>query len=171
MAPASPHYWIKEDDISDTGKVLIPTNLYCKPQVDDVIHASVSSRVILNRLPATPEDPNGWVQVERPDKYSETDDFRDYFIGIGRDYLGDFSYDEPEDDITDINDNKESDTDLMVRTGKGSVTITTTKAQEVTIYSANGSCAAKVNMKGGDTQTVSLPSGLYIVNNVKIGVK
>ena len=33
---------------------------------------------------ALPEDPNGWVQVERPDKYSETDDFRDYFIGIGR---------------------------------------------------------------------------------------
>lgn len=96
VAPASPHYWIKEDDISDTGKVLIPTNLYCKPQVDDVIHASVSSRVILNRLPATPEDPNGWVQVERPDKYSETDDFRDYFIGIGRAYLGEFSYDEPE---------------------------------------------------------------------------
>jgi hypothetical protein len=83
----------------------------------------------------------------------------------------DISFDEPEYDVTSIDDNWKSEADLMVRTDKGSMTLTATKAQEVSIYAANGTLAAKVNMQGGDTQTVSLPSGLYVVNNVKIGVK
>lgn len=83
----------------------------------------------------------------------------------------DISFDEPEYDVTGIDDNWKSEADLMVRTDKGSMTLTATKAQEVSIYAANGTLAAKVNMQGGDTQTVSLPSGLYVVNNVKIGVK
>ena len=83
----------------------------------------------------------------------------------------DISFDEPEYDVTGIDDNCKSEADLMIHTDKGSMTFTATKAQEVSIYAANGTLAAKVNMQGGDTQTVSLPSGLYVVNNVKIGVK
>ena len=71
---------------------------------------------------------------------------------------------------TGIND-KSKETDLMISTGKGYMTISATKAQEVTIYSVNGVCVAKANMQGGDTQTVNMPSGVYIVNNVKIAVK
>ena len=59
----------------------------------------------------------------------------------------------------------------MIRSDKGSMTLTATRAQEVTIYSANGICVAKVNMQGNDTQTVNMPSGVYVVNNVKIAVK
>ncbi len=81
------------------------------------------------------------------------------------------SFDEPDDDATGIDGNWKSEADLMIRTDKGSMTVTATKAQEISIYSANGTLAAKVNMQGGDTQTVNLPSGLYVVNNVKIGVK
>jgi hypothetical protein len=84
----------------------------------------------------------------------------------------DISYDEPQNDITSIDElNNVPDADLMIRTGKGSMTITASKAQEVTIYSANGTCVAKANMLGGDTQTVYLASGVYIVNNIKIAVK
>ena len=84
------------------------------------------------------------------------------------------SYDVPEGDITGIdgiNDNLKDKADLMIRSDKSCMTITSTKAQVVTIYSANGACVAKVNMQGGDTQTLNLPSGMYVVNNVKIAVK
>ena len=82
------------------------------------------------------------------------------------------SYEEPEgSEITGINDNWKTMADLMIRSEKGSMIITATRAQDVTIYSTNGTCMAKVSMKGGDTQTVNLPTGLYVVNNVKIAVK
>lgn len=83
----------------------------------------------------------------------------------------DISYEKPEGDVTAIDDAWKSKADLMIRSDKGSMTLTATRAQEVTIYSANGICVAKVNMQGGDTQTVSMPSGVYVVNNVKIAVK
>lgn len=82
------------------------------------------------------------------------------------------SYEKPETDLegTGIDDSK-NEADLMIRSGKGYMTISASKAQEVTIYSVNGACVAKANMLGGDTQTVNLPTGLYLVNNVKIAVK
>lgn len=81
------------------------------------------------------------------------------------------SFDEPNlGDITGISDTN-NEADLMIHTEKGSMTITAAKAQEVTIYSANGARVAKASMQGGDTQTVNLSSGVYIVNNVKIAVK
>ena len=83
----------------------------------------------------------------------------------------DISYEKPESEVTAIDDAWKSKADLMIRSDKGSMTLTATRAQEVTIYSANGICVAKVNMQGGDTQTVSMPSGVYVVNNVKIAVK
>lgn len=83
----------------------------------------------------------------------------------------DISYEKPESEVTAIDNAWKSKADLKIRSDKGSMTLTATRAQEVTIYSANGICVAKVNMQGGDTQTVSMPSGVYVVNNVKIGVK
>lgn len=83
----------------------------------------------------------------------------------------DVSYDEPSlGDATGIED-RSIKADLMIRTDKGSMTISSTKEQVVTVYSANGICVAKANMQGGDTQTINLPSGVYVVNNVKIAVK
>ena len=83
----------------------------------------------------------------------------------------DVSYDEPSlGDATGIDD-KNVKADLMIRTDKGSMTISSTKEQIVTVYSTNGIRVAKANMQGGDTQTINLPSGVYVVNNVKIAVK
>lgn len=84
------------------------------------------------------------------------------------------SYEEPglgSGDVTGINNNWMNNADLKIRSEKGNMTLTATKAQEVTIYSSNGSTAAKIYMQGGDSKTVNLPSGLYVVNNVKIIVK
>ena len=87
----------------------------------------------------------------------------------------DISYDEPQSETTGIEDTFKSEgnagIDLMIRCEKGCMILSATKAQEVAIYAANGSLAAKVNMVGGDTQTVNLPSGVYVVNKVKIAVK
>lgn len=83
----------------------------------------------------------------------------------------DISYDEPDfSDITGIND-RSREADLIIRTSKGSMTLTSTKAQQVSIYSINGIRVAKANMQGGDTQTINLPMGVYLVNDVKIAVK
>lgn len=85
----------------------------------------------------------------------------------------DISYDKPGSELgesTGIND-WNSQADLMIRTGKGFMTMTAAKAQKVTIYSVNGAIVAKTNLQDGDTQTVNLPTGLYVVNNVKIAVK
>lgn len=84
----------------------------------------------------------------------------------------DISYDEPSlGEGTGIDDNWKAKADLMIRSDKGCLTITATKAQEVAIFSANGTCVAKASMQGSDTQTINLPSGVYVVNNVKIAVK
>ncbi len=97
VAPIHPAYWIKSKDISDNGKVTsFGAFLYCQPREDDIIHANVSVGMCLKILPAKPGDPKGWVQVERPSSCSGSDDFADYSIGIDKEFLGDFSYDEPE---------------------------------------------------------------------------
>ena len=61
--------------------------------------------------------------------------------------------------------------DMMIRSGKGFITITATADQKFTIRSLNGMTFRNVSVDGGNTTTVSLPAGIYIVNNTKITVK
>ena len=61
--------------------------------------------------------------------------------------------------------------DLAVRTGKGFIQISSTKDQTVRVLSLNGTTFNKVTMNAGDSKTISLPAGVYVVNNVKITVK
>ena len=61
--------------------------------------------------------------------------------------------------------------DMMIRSGKGFITITTTADQNFTIRSLNGMTFKNVSVKGGTTSTVNLPAGIYLVNNTKITVK
>ena len=71
---------------------------------------------------------------------------------------------------TDI-ENAAADADLMVKAGKGIVTMSASRSQDVTIYSATGISMRRVNLNAGDTQTVTLPAGAYLVNGIKIIVK
>ena len=61
--------------------------------------------------------------------------------------------------------------DMMIRSGKGFITITATADQNFTIRSLNGMTFKNVSVNGGTTTTVNLPAGIYLVNNTKITVK
>ena len=61
--------------------------------------------------------------------------------------------------------------DMMIRSGKGFITITATADQMFTIRSLNGMTFKNVSVNGGTTTTVNLPAGIYLVNNTKITVK
>ena len=61
--------------------------------------------------------------------------------------------------------------DMMIRSGKGFITITTTADQNFTIRSLNGMTFKNVSVNGGTATTVNLPAGIYLVNNTKITVK
>ena len=67
--------------------------------------------------------------------------------------------------------NKSFTPDLAVRSGKGFIQMTSDKSQMVDIRSLNGTSYSMVNMNAGDSKTVKLPAGVYLVNNVKIIVK
>lgn len=61
--------------------------------------------------------------------------------------------------------------DMMIRSGKGFITITATADQKFTIRSLSGMTLRNVNVNAGNTTTVNLPAGIYLVNNTKITVK
>ena len=65
----------------------------------------------------------------------------------------------------------ETNADLMIRSGKGMLTITSTRDQNVSIRSISGMTIKNANLSAGGSTTVSLPAGIYIVNNTKITVK
>lgn len=80
------------------------------------------------------------------------------------------SYDEPQNTSTGIIE-RHAPADLLVQTGNGMITMTATRTQSVDIRSTNGLRVDRVNLNVGDTKTVYLPAGIYIVNNAKIIVK
>ncbi len=59
----------------------------------------------------------------------------------------------------------------MIRSGKGMLTISASRNQDVCIRSISGMIIKNVGIKAGATTTVAMPSGIYIVNNTKITVK
>jgi hypothetical protein len=61
--------------------------------------------------------------------------------------------------------------DLMIRTERGLMTISASRTQDVVIRSVNGMVVKNANVEAGNTTTVALPAGIYLVNNVKIAVK
>ena len=61
--------------------------------------------------------------------------------------------------------------DMMIRSGKGFITITATADQKFTIRNLSGMTLRNVSVNAGNTTTVNLPAGIYLVNNTKITVK
>ena len=69
--------------------------------------------------------------------------------------------------ITDVT--KRIDTGIMG--GKGTITITSAIDNKVKIYNTSGMHFMNVDMQAGETKTVNIPAGIYVVNGVKIIVK
>ena len=58
-----------------------------------------------------------------------------------------------------------------ITTGDGTITITSNAAGTYRIFSAAGQNANTVVLKAGETRTVNVPAGVYLVNGVKVLVK
>jgi len=80
------------------------------------------------------------------------------------------SFDELENGTTGI-DQAVAEIDLVIRAGKGTLSLTATRAQDVNIHAVNGVNMKRVELEAGESQVVSLPAGIYIVNGTKIVVK
>ena len=82
----------------------------------------------------------------------------------------DISFDAPNHGTaTDIANAVEAD--LIVKAGKGIVTMSASRAQDVNIYTVSGVNSKRIALEAGDTKTVNLPAGIYMINNVKVIVK
>ena len=65
---------------------------------------------------------------------------------------------------------KSSNPDLRIKTGYRTMTLISGKAQTINIFSITGTNTKMVKMNAGDTMTFNIPSGIYVVNGVKITV-
>jgi hypothetical protein len=73
------------------------------------------------------------------------------------------------DDATGIKDVSKSLTGISV--GDGTITITADADNSYRIYSTTGQNIDAVSLKAGESRTVSVPAGIYLVNGVKVLVK
>ncbi len=61
--------------------------------------------------------------------------------------------------------------DLAVIPGKGVITLMARADKDVTIHAVSGITVDKCNLRAGDTRTVAVPAGVYVINGVKMVVK
>ena len=69
--------------------------------------------------------------------------------------------------ITDV----QRDADLAIIPGKGAITIMARADKDVTIHNVRGITVNKCNLRAGDSQTINVPAGVYVINGVKMVVK
>ena len=63
------------------------------------------------------------------------------------------------------------DVDLAVIPGNGNITLMARADKDVTIHAVNGMTVDKCSLRAGETRTVSVPAGVYVINGVKMVVK
>ena len=61
--------------------------------------------------------------------------------------------------------------DLKVVPGNGMITLTSTIEQNVSVHSTSGVMVNNTKLQAGETQTINVPAGVYVINGVKIIVK
>ena len=83
----------------------------------------------------------------------------------GKQYAGAISY----GSVSGIS-NEAANSDFTVTGGKGIITIKTSIEKEVNIYDTAGCCLTKQTIQAGETKTINISKGVYIVNNHKIAV-
>ena len=69
--------------------------------------------------------------------------------------------------ITDV----QRDADLAVIPGNGGITLVARTDKEVSIHAVNGQTVDKCNLRAGESRTVAVPAGIYVINGVKMVVK
>lgn len=79
-------------------------------------------------------------------------------------------YDDSNDEVTGIA-NLQTHPNLAVQAGNGTITFAATVDSKVNVYTVTGTLANSVSIKAGNTETINVPAGMYVVNGVKIIVK
>lgn len=80
------------------------------------------------------------------------------------------NYDDSEGETTGI-EHLQTRPDLAVQAGNGTITFTATADRKVNVYTVTGTLVNNVSIKAGNTETINVPAGMYMVNGVKIIVK
>lgn len=73
-------------------------------------------------------------------------------------------------ETTGINE-VQRDADLAVIPGDGSITLMARAQKNVTIHAVSGITVDKCSLNAGETRTVAVPAGVYVINGVKMVVK
>ena len=55
--------------------------------------------------------------------------------------------------------------------GDGTITLMARADREVTIHAVNGMTIDKCTLRAGDSRTVNVPAGVYVINGIKMVVK
>lgn len=95
--------------------------------------------------------------------------FRAYFEAPASMAAKTFSLSVVENDATSVN--SISDKKLAIFADNGSVTIVSPQSGDVSIYTVDGKLKANVCVEAGQSETLSLPAGVYVVNGLKFIVK
>ena len=98
--------------------------------------------------------------------------FYEYTGGVDAKDLNGMSinYDDSEGETTGI-EYLQTRPDLAVQAGNGTITFTATADRKVNVYTVTGTLVNNVSIKAGNTETINVPAGMYMVNGVKIIVK
>lgn len=80
------------------------------------------------------------------------------------------NYDDSEGETTGI-EYLQTRPDLAVQAGNGTITFTAAADRKVNVYTVTGTLVNNVSIKAGNTETINVPAGMYMVNGVKIIVK
>lgn len=80
------------------------------------------------------------------------------------------NYDDSEDETTGI-EYLQTRPDLAVQAGNGTITFAATADRKVNVYTVTGTLVNNISIKAGNTETINVPAGMYMVNGVKIIVK
>lgn len=82
--------------------------------------------------------------------------------------LGDNPFD---DEVTGITEVSSDDRSGAICIGQGSITITAGQTNQYTIYTTTGTMVDRMYLEAGQSHTTHVPSGIYIVDGVKVMVK
>ena len=98
--------------------------------------------------------------------------FYEYTGGVDAKDLNGMSinYDDSEGETTGI-EYLQTRPDLAAQAGNGTITFTATADRKVNVYTVTGTLVNNVSIKAGNTETINVPAGMYMVNGVKIIVK
>jgi hypothetical protein len=77
------------------------------------------------------------------------------------------TYNNDNDDATGINDLEQKST-LLITTGNRTITAAAAENTTVRVFNVNGLSVSSMTLKAGESRTIAVPAGIYVVNGTKI---